>query len=319
METELTKLLKIEYPIVQGGMAWVSDGKLAAAVSEAGGAGTIAASGRSVDWVKEQIEIAKEKTDKPFGVNVMLMADNREEIVDLICSESGQVAYAALGAGNPLPYFEKLHDAGVKAVPVVPNIRLAKRVAANGADAIVIEGMEAGGHIGNLTTMALMTQVIPQIEIPVIAAGGFVDHRGLAAALAMGAAGIQMGTRFYVSKECTANSAAKEKIIASTDTDTVVTGMTVGHPVRGISNKMSDKYLELEKEGAAEATLDQLAVGSSRTAPQEGDIEWGFVQAGQSLSEIKEILSCEKIIQNTVKGAQNVINEIYNSYGGGSE
>ena len=306
MKTKLTELLEIKYPIIQGAMAWVSDGELAAAVSEAGGIGTIAAAGRTKKWVQKEIEVARAKTDKPFGVNIMLMADNRDEIVDLVCKE--QVDYVALGAGNPLPYFEKLHNSGINVIPVVPNLKLAKRVADNGADALVIEGMEAGGHIGNLTTMALMTQVIPEIDIPVIAAGGFADGRGLAAALVMGADGIQMGTRFYASKECNADIKAKKQIVDSVDTDTVVTGFLHGHPVRGIKNKMTEKYLELEQKCSSEEELEELVVGSSRTAPQEGDIDWGFVQAGQSLSVIKEIISCEKIIQTIVNDADEVIN-----------
>lgn len=308
MKTKLTELLGIKYPIIQGAMAWVSDGELAAAVSEAGGIGTIAAAGRTAKWVQKEIAVARNKTNKAFGVNIMLMADNRDEIVDIVCDE--KVAYVALGAGNPLPYFEKLHKAGIKAIPVVPNLKLAKRVADNGADALVIEGMEAGGHIGSLTTMALMTQVIPEIDIPVIAAGGFADGRGLAAALAMGADGIQMGTRFYASKECNASIKAKEKIVKSIDTDTVVTGLFHGHPVRGIRNKMTDKYLELEKKGSSEEELEKLVVGSSRIAPQEGDVDWGFVQAGQSLSVINKIESCEKIIQTIVNDANEIIKNL---------
>lgn len=305
MKTEFTELLGIKYPIVQGAMAWVADGELAAAVSEAGGAGTIAAAGRDADWVKKQINIAKENTDKPFGVNVMLMADNCDQIVDTLCREN--VDYATLSAGNPITYFEKLHEADIIAIPVVPNLPLAHKVVDKGADAIIIEGMEAGGHIGNLTTMALMTQVIPEIDVPVIAAGGFVDGRGLAAALVMGAAGIQMGTRFYASKECNAHIKAKQKIVDSQDIDTIVTGLVHGHPVRGIRNKMTEKYLKLEKEGASETELEELVVGSSRTAPQNGDIEWGFVQAGQSLSAIKEIKSCDQIIQQIIKEAKTAL------------
>jgi len=306
VKTKFTELLGIEYPIVQGAMAWVSDGELAAAVSNAGGAGTIAAAGRDTDWVKEQIKIAKDNTDKPFGVNVMLMADNCDQIVDTLCSEG--VDYATLSAGNPITYFKKLHEADIIAIPVVPNLRLAHKVVDKGADAIIIEGMEAGGHIGNLTTMALMTQVIPEIDVPVIAAGGFVDGRGLAAALVMGAAGIQMGTRFYASKECNAHIKAKQKIIDSQDTDTVVTGLVHGHPVRGIRNEMSDKYLKLEKEGVSDSELEELVVGSSRIAPQEGDIDRGFVQAGQSLSAIKEIKSCSEIVQQIIKEAEIRLN-----------
>ncbi|MBM7557567.1 nitronate monooxygenase [Halanaerobacter jeridensis] len=301
MQTKLTELLGIEYPIVQGAMAWVADGELAAAVSEAGGAGTIAAAGREAQWVKNEIQTAEELTDQPFGVNIMLMADNSEQIVDVVC-EAG-VEYATLGAGNPLPYFEKLHDAGVKVIPVVPNVKLAKRVADNGADAIIIEGMEAGGHIGNLSTMSLMTQVIPEVDIPVIAAGGFADGRGLAAALVMGVSGVQMGTRFYASEECNAHPKAKQEIIAADDTDTVVTGLITGHPVRGINNSLAEKYLELEQKCESLSTLEELVEGTSRIAPQEGDVDWGFVQAGQSLKTIKEIKSCSEIIRTIVNDA----------------
>jgi len=305
MKTKITELLEIEYPIIQGAMAWVSDGELASAVSQAGGGGTIAAAGRDAAWVKEQIRTAKENTNKPFGVNIMLMADNCDEIVETVCEEG--IGYATLSAGNPIPYFEKLQKSNITVIPVVPNLRLAKKVVQKGADAIIVEGMEAGGHIGNLTTMALMTQVIPEIDVPVIAAGGFADGRGLAAALVMGAAGIQMGTRFYASKECNAHIKAKQKIVESTDKDTVVTGLIHGHPVRGIRNKMSDKYLKLESEGASDSELEELAVGSSRTAPQDGDIEWGFVQAGQSLSAIKELKSCEEIIQKIIREAKEAL------------
>ena len=194
MATGLTELLGIRYPIIQGGMAWISDAGLAAAVSNAGGAGIISTGGRTTEYTESEIRRCRTLTDKPFGVNVMLMAPNREEIVDVICRE--KPAFVTLGAGNPVPYFDRLHEAGIRVIPVVPNLRLAKRVEAKGADAIVVEGMEAGGHIGTLCTLPLMTQVIPEIHIPVIMAGGFADGRGLAAALLMGAAGIQMGTRF---------------------------------------------------------------------------------------------------------------------------
>ncbi|MDF2876720.1 MAG: Nitronate monooxygenase, partial [Sporomusa sp.] len=200
MDTKLTHLLSITYPIFQGGMAWISDAKLAAAVSAAGGAGIIAAGGHDANYVRDQIRLAKQLTDKPFGVNVQLMAADKDEIIKVVCEE--RPAFVTLGAGNPVPFFEQLTEAGVKKIPVVPNVKLARRVEDSGADAIVIEGMEAGGHIGVLTTMALMTQVIPLINIPVIVGGGFADGRGLAAALVMGAAGIQMGTRFLIAEEC---------------------------------------------------------------------------------------------------------------------
>lgn len=305
MNTKLTKLLNIEYPIIQGAMAWVSDAKLAAAVSNAGGAGTIATGGRDLDWVVAQIREAKSLTKKPFGVNVVLLDKDKEEKIEAICKE--KVDYVTLGAGNPVPYIEKLKNSGIKVIPVVPSLKLAKRVEENGADAIIIEGMEAGGHIGKLTTMVLMTSIITEINIPVIAAGGFVEGRGLAAALVMGASGIQVGTRFYASKECTAHINAKNAIIQATDTDSEITGYLHGHSVRGIKNKMVEKYLELEKNCVPYEELHNLVVGTSKKAPVEGDTEWGLVQVGQSLSIIKSIDSCETIIQNMVDDAKNSI------------
>lgn len=305
MSTKLTTMLNIKYPIIQGGMAWVSDGKLAAAVSEAGGAGIIAAGGRDVHWVREQIHLAKTLTDKPFGVNVQLMANNKEEIMDVICEE--KISFVTLGAGNPVPFFEQLDKAGIKKIPVVPNAKLAKRVQDKGADAIVIEGMEAGGHIGVLTTMALMTQVIPTIDIPVIVAGGFADGRGLAAALIMGAAGIQMGTRFLLAEECGVHENFKQKLIAATDTDTVVTGLASGHAVRGVKNKFTDNFLELERQGTSEAELARIATGTNRLAAVEGDVENGMVQAGQSLLPLTKIEPAKNIIENIVAQAKQVL------------
>ena len=200
MGTRLTELLGIQYPILQGAMAWISDAGLAAAVSNAGGAGIISTGGRKTAYTQAEIRRCRTLTQKPFGVNVMLMAPNKDEIVDVICTE--KPAFVTLGAGNPVPYFEKLHAAGIKVIPVVPNVKLAKRVEEKGADAIVVEGMEAGGHIGSIATMPLMTQVIPAVSLPVVMAGGFADGRGLAAALVMGASGVQMGTRFLVAEEC---------------------------------------------------------------------------------------------------------------------
>lgn len=308
MKTKLTELLNIKYPIIQGAMAWVSEANLAAAVSNAGGAGIIATGGRGVSWVKEQIMLAKSLTDKSFGVNIVLMDKDKDEIIELVCNE--KFAFVTLGAGNPVPYIDVLKKAGIIVIPVVPNLKLAKRVEENGADALIIEGMEAGGHIGKLTTLSLMTQVIPEINIPVIAAGGFSDGRGLAAALVMGASGIQMGTRFYASKECTAHINAKNAIVNAGDTDTEITGYLRGSHVRGLKNKMTEKYIELEKENAPYEQLHDLIVGTSRKAPVDGDVEWGHVQAGQSLSVIKSIDSCEEIIQNMVSEAEKAIGNI---------
>lgn len=307
MNTKLTALLNIKYPIFQGGMAWISDGKLAAAVSEAGGAGIISTGGRDTAFVREQIRLAKSLTNKPFGVNIMLMAPNKDEVVEVVCEE--KVAFATLGAGNPVPFFEKLDQAGIKKIPVVPNVKLAKRVQNAGADAVVVEGMEAGGHIGALTTMALMTQVIPEVRIPVIVAGGFADGRGLAAALVMGAAGVQIGTRFLLALECAAHPKFKQKLIEAVDTDTIVTGQTIGHAVRGLKNKFSLNFVELEKKGTPEEELLALATGTNRLAAVEGDIENGMIQAGQSLLPLKQIEPAKDIIERIITEAQEVLSK----------
>ena len=287
MKTRITELLGIKYPVLQGAMAWVSEANLTAAVSNAGGAGIIATGGRTTEWTREEIRKAKTLTDKPFGVNVMLMAPNRDEIVSVICEE--KVAFVTLGAGNPIGYFEQLHTAGVKVIPVIPSVKLAKRVEAAGADAIVIEGMEAGGHIGTQSTMALLTNVIPEVKLPVIAAGGIADGRGIAAALLMGADGVQMGSRFLLTEECGLHPNAKARIIQAVDTDSVATGVSRNHGVRGLKNAFTDKFLALEASGAPQADLDQLATGTSRLAAVDGDIENGLVQVGQSLLPLREI------------------------------
>ena len=308
MKTKLTELLNIKYPILQGAMAWISEARLAAAVSNAGGAGIIGTGGRELSWVKEQIGLAKTLTDKPFGVNVVLMDDDKEEKIDLICNE--KVSFVTLGAGNPVPYIEKFKNAGIKVIPVVPNTKLAKRVEDNGADALIIEGMEAGGHIGKLTTLSLMTQVIPEINIPVIAAGGFADGRGLAAALVMGASGIQAGTRFYASKECAAHIDAKNAIVAAGDMGTEITGYLSNHSIRSLKNKATDKYIKLEKANAPAEELSKLRAGKARSAPVEGDVEWGLIQAGQSLSVITSIKSCEEIINDFIREAEEALSRV---------
>jgi enoyl-[acyl-carrier protein] reductase II len=298
METKLTRLLGITYPVIQGAMAWVSEANLTSAVSNAGGAGIIASGGRSAGWVREEIRKTKTLTNKPFGVNVMLMAPNKEEVVDVICQE--QVAFVTLGAGNPVPFFEKFHQAGIKAIPVVPSVKLAKRVEAAGADAIVIEGMEAGGHIGTLTTMALLTNVIPEISLPVIAAGGIVDGRGMAAALIMGASGVQMGSRFLLTEECVVHPNAKQRIIEAEDTDSVVTGYSRGHGVRGLKSKFTDKFLKLEISGAPDEELNTLATGTNKLAAVDGDTENGLVQVGQSLNRLKEIKPTRQVLEEII-------------------
>ena len=307
MAKSITEVLGIKYPIIQGGMAWISDAKLAAAVSNAGGAGIISCGGRTTEYVREEIRKAKQLTDKPFGVNVMLMAPNKDEIVDVICEE--KPAFVTLGAGNPVPYFAKLKEAGIKVIPVIPNVKLAKRVAAAGADSMVAEGMEAGGHIGVLTTMALMTQVIPEIkDIPVVMAGGFGDGRGLAAAMLMGAGGVQMGTRFLVAEECSVHENMKQKLIEAVDTDTIVTGLTLGGAVRGIKNKFSTEFVQKENEGkTSKEELIRMATGTNKLAAVEGDVVNGMMQAGQSLTVLQKVEPVATIIEDIMKQARETL------------
>lgn len=307
MAKSITEVLGIKYPIIQGGMAWISDAKLAAAVSNAGGAGIISCGGRTTEYVREEIRKAKQLTDKPFGVNVMLMAPNKDEIVNVICEE--KPAFVTLGAGNPVPYFAKLKEAGIKVIPVIPNVKLAKRVAAAGADAMVAEGMEAGGHIGVLTTMALMTQVIPEIkDIPVVMAGGFGDGRGLAAAMLMGAGGVQMGTRFLVAEECSVHENMKQKLIEAVDTDTIVTGFTLGGAVRGIKNKFSTEFVQKENEGkTSKEELIRMATGTNKLAAVEGDVVNGMMQAGQSLTVLQKVEPVATIIEDIMKQARETL------------
>lgn len=309
METKLTKLLGIKYPIIQGGMAWTSDAVLAAAVSNAGGAGIIGSGGRTTEWTRDEIRKAKRLTDKPFGVNVMLMAPNIAEIIDMLCEE--KVAFVTLGAGNPVPHIEKFHNAGIKVIPVVPNVKLAKRIEAAGADAMVIEGMEAGGHIGQQTTMALMENVLPQIKnIPVLVAGGISDGRALAAALLMGAEGVQIGSRFLLTTECPAHPAAKQAIIDATDTDSAVTGFSRGHGVRCLKNAFTQKFSEKEISGAPQEELNAMGTGTNKRGIMEGDIVNGTVMVGQSLNVLNDILPCKEVIERMMAEAQAAVEHI---------
>jgi len=305
MRTKLTELLGIKYPVIQGSMAWVSESKLAIAVAEAGGAGVIACGGREPNWVREEIRAVRKATNKPFGVNVILQADNIEDMVELVITE--KVPFVTLSAGNPIPHIARLKAAGIKVFCVVPSLKLAKRVEESGADALIIEGMESGGHIGSLTTLALMTQVIPEIKIPVIAAGGIADGRGMAAALLMGAAGIQMGTAFLVAEECQVHPNFKEKVLAAVDTDSVATGLSRGHAARQLKNSFTEQFLALERSGAPQAELDEMARGRNRLAAVVGDMENGSVQTGQSLTVIKEIRPARVIIEEIVNDAINIL------------
>ena len=306
MATRLTELLGIKYPIIQGAMAWISDATLASAVSNAGGAGIVSLGGRTTEYTRDEIRRCRTLTDKPFGVNVMLMASNKDEIVDVICEE--KPAFVTLGAGNPVPYFEKLHAAGIKVIPVVPNVKLAKRVEEKGADAIVVEGQEAGGHIGSIATMPLMTQVIPEVGLPVIMAGGFADGRGLAAALIMGAAGVQIGTRFLVAEECPVHENMKKKLIEAVDTDSIVTGLTIGGAVRGIRNKFSEEFVADEFAGkATKEKLIKRATGTNKLAAVDGDVVNGMMQAGQSLIPLKKIEPAATIICRIIEEAKSAL------------
>ena len=306
MRTRLTALLGIKYPIIQGAMAWTSDANLAAAVSNGGGAGIIAAGGRTSEWVRDEIRKAKALTDKPFGVNVMLMAPNASEIVNIVCEE--KVAFVTLGAGNPVPHIPTLQAAGVKVIPVVPNVKLADRIEKAGADAIIIEGMEGGGHIGTQTTMALMSNVlaVPH-SIPVIVAGGISDGRAIAAALLMGADGVQIGSRFILTTECPTHPAAKEAILKATDTDSAVTGFYRGSAVRCLKNEFTDEFLSLERSGAPQAELDKLATGTNRMGAVEGDVKRGAILVGQSLNVLKDILPCKEVIERLVSEAKTTL------------
>ena len=298
--TPITKLLSIDYPIIQGGMAYISDGVLAAAMNHAGCAGVIGSGGFSVDEIRDHIRTAKDilGPGKTFGVNLMLQMPNKDDVAQLICDE--KVPFVTIGAGNPVPYFEPFHHVGVKCIPVVPNVKLAHRVQEAGADALVVEGMEAGGHDGKITLMALLENVLPEIEIPVIAAGGIVDGRGIAAALVMGASGVQMGTRFLLAEECKLHPNAKQAIIKAQDTDSVVTGFTTRDTVRGLRNAFSEKYLKLEYSGAPQEALAALAAGTNRKGAIEGDTENGFVLAGMSLTHLTKIEPVEAIVEELV-------------------
>ena len=306
MQTEINNLLEIEYPIIQGGMAWVAEHHLAAAVSEAGGFGLIGAANAPADWVREQIRKTKELTDRPFGVNVMLMSPYADEVARVIAEEG--VKAVTTGAGHPEKYMELWKERNIKVIPVVASVALAKRMERCGADAVVAEGCESGGHIGESTTMTLVPQVVDAVDIPVIAAGGIGDGRGIAAAFMLGAKGVQMGTRFVVTKECQVHPAYKERIIRAKDIDTRVTGRSTGHPIRALRNDMTKAYLQKEQEGASTEELELLASGALRRAVQEGDIHNGSLMSGQIAGLIKEEVSCKQLIDTLVSQTKEVLN-----------
>ena len=305
MQTEVTKLLGIEYPIIQGGMAWVAEYHLASAVSNAGGLGLIGAASAPADWVREQIKKAKELTDKPFGVNIMLMSPYADEVAEIVAEEGVKVV--TTGAGNPEKYMKMWKEAGVKVIPVVASVALAKRMERSGADAVVAEGCEAGGHIGESTTMVLVPQVADAVNIPVIAAGGIADGRGIAAAFMLGAKGIQMGTHFVVTEESQVHDNYKERIIKARDIDSRVTGRTTGHPVRALRNEMTKQYIELENKRASFEELEHLTLGGLRRAVVDGDVVNGSVMAGQIAGMVKSKMSCKELIDKLIKETDEII------------
>ena len=308
MNTRITEMLGIEYPIIQGGMAWVAEHHLAAAVSEAGGLGLIGAASAPGEWVREQIRKVKERTEKPFGVNIMLMSPYADEVAKVVAEEGVKVV--TTGAGNPEKYMKLWKDAGIKVIPVVASVALAKRMERCGADAVVAEGSEAGGHIGENTTMVLVPQIADAVSIPVIAAGGIADGRGVAASLMLGASAVQVGTHFVVTKESVVHENYKKCIIKAKDIDSKVTGRSTGHPIRVLRNQMTKEYLRLEKEGASFEELEKLTLGALRKAVVEGDVVNGSLMAGQIAGMIKEERSCEDIIKSTVSDACRLMNGV---------
>src|SRR5450759_2390882 len=307
IRTRVTDLLGIEYPIIQGGMAWTATSELAAAVSNAGGFGIIGAGHMPTDILRTEIRHAKELTDKPFGVNLMLLTPHIDQLVDMVIEEG--VSAVTTGAGNPGKYMPALKAAGIKVLPIAPSVALAKRMESIGADAIIGEGMEAGGHIGELTTMVLVPKLVDALQIPVIAAGGIADGRGVAAALALGAEGVQVGTRFMCATECTIHDSVKERVIKAKDRDTVVTGMSTGHPVRVLKNKLAKQIQELDRANKPEE-ICLLGAGKLALCMREGDIEHGSLMAGQCAAMVTDIRPAAEIVSELVSGAEAVVDSL---------
>ena len=305
MKTRVSELLGTKYPVIQGGMAWVAEHHLAAAVSNAGGLGLIGAASAPPEVVREEIRKTKALTDKPFGVNVMLLNPNAPEVARIVIEEGVRVV--TTGAGNPGKFMEEWKKAGVIVIPVVASVAMAKMMVRAGADAVVAEGMESGGHIGAQTTMTLVPQVVDAVEVPVIAAGGIADGRGVAAAMMLGAQGVQMGTRFVTAKESIVHANYKECVIKARDIDSVVTGMSTGHPIRVLRNQMTREYLEMEKAGASFEELEQLTLGSLRKAVIDGDTVHGSLMAGQSAGLVKKEQSCKEILEEVIAQADALL------------
>jgi enoyl-[acyl-carrier protein] reductase II len=308
LRTRLCDVLNIDYPIIQGGMAWVATAELAAAVSNAGGLGIIGAGNAPGEFVKEQVKKARSLTKRPFGVNVMLLSPFAEDVMQVVYEE--KVPVITTGAGNPGKYVDKLKDAGIKVLPVVPSVALAKRMERDGVDAVIAEGTESGGHVGELTTMTLVPQVVDAVDIPVVAAGGIADGRGIVAALALGADGIQMGTRFVASKECTVNQKYKDAIVKAKDRDAVVTGRSTGHPVRVLKNELTREYEKLEKQHVETEILEKLGTGKLKAAAVDGDVKQGSVMSGQIAGMIHDIKPCKQIIDDIMNETDGLLDRI---------
>ena len=305
MKTRVTALLGIEYPIIQGGMAWVAEHNLAAAVSEAGGLGLIGGANAPGEVVREEIRKARELTDKPFGVNVMLMSPFADDVAKVVVEEGIKVV--TTGAGNPGKYMEMWKNAGIKVIPVVASVALARMMEKGGADAVVAEGTESGGHIGDQTTMSLVPQVADAVSIPVSAAGGIADGRGIAAAFMLGAEAVQMGTRFVVAKESIVHQNYKDRIIKAKDIDSAVTGRSHGHPIRSLRNQMTREYLKMEQEGRPFEELEYLTMGTLRKAVMEGDVMHGTVMAGQIAGMVKKEQTCKEMISEMTAEAEKLL------------
>lgn len=312
MKSKITELLNIDYPIFQGGMAWISDANLAAAVSNAGGLGIIAAGNAPSDWVREEIQKAKKMTDKPIGVNVMLLSPFIEEVAQVVIEEGVEIVVT--GAGDPSSYIDAWLEADIKVIPVVPSVALAIRMERIGATAVIAEGGESGGHIGEINTMSLVPQVSDAVKIPVIAAGGIADGRGMAAVKALGANGVQIGTRFLVAKECTVHQNYKEKILKARDIDTMVTGRPTGHPVRVLKNKLARQYKKLDKNPTDLSVYEELGRGALYKAAKEGDVSMGSIMSGQIAGLVKKEETCAEMIQDLWADYQRVINSITSEF-----
>lgn len=301
----ICEMLHIQYPIFQGGMAWVANHAIAAAVSEAGGLGIIGAGNAPGEWLRNEIRECKKLTNKPFGVNIMLLSPYADEVAKVVVEEGVKVV--TTGAGNPGKYMDVWKENDIKVIPVVPSVAIAKRMAKGGADAVIVEGCEAGGHIGDLTTMVLTPQVVDAIDIPVIAAGGIGDGRGFAAALILGAEGIQIGTRFLVAKECKVHQNYKDRVIKASDIDTVVTGRSTGHPVRGLRNKLTREFDQLEKSGAPIEEIEEKGKGALPKAVIEGDVTYGAVMSGQIAGMITKEQTAQEIIEELVEEVKELL------------